>query len=326
MASEIAEKTQRQKPVLSVVVPVYEEEHTVGIFLRRLIPVLERITPHYEVIFVLDPGKDQTEEKLREAIRENPKICLIIMTRRWGQPACTMAGLDCSRGEACVVIDVDLQDPPELIPEMVAKWKEGYDVVYAQRRSRKGETLPKRVVSWIGYWVIEKISEVKIPRNTGDFRLMDRKVVDRLRELRETHGFLRGLVAYVGYRQTSILYDRDERQGGRSKYSQITGSLRIGLNGVVAFSTKPLVLATTLGFVTAGISGLAALIYVAQKLVARQPVATGISPIILLVTFMGGVQLICLGIMGEYIGRIYEEARQRPKYMIAEKVNFGPES
>lgn len=326
MVAEIAEKTDSKRPLLSVVVPVYEEEHTVGVFLRRLIPVLEGITPNYEVIFVLDPGKDKTEEKLREAIRENPKIRLIIMTRRWGQPACTMAGLDYSRGDACVVIDVDLQDPPELIPEMVAKWREGFEVVYAQRRSRKGETLPKRFVSWVGYWVIEKISEVKIPRNTGDFRLMDRKVVDRLRELRETHGFLRGLVAYVGYRQTAILYDRDERQGGRSKYSQITGSLRIGLNGVVAFSTKPLVLATTLGFATAGISGMVALVYVAQKLVARQPVATGISPIILLVTFMGGVQLICLGIMGEYIGRIYEEARQRPKYMIAEKVNFGTET
>ncbi len=163
---------------------------------------------------------------------------------------------------------------------------------------------------------------MRIPRNTGDFRLMDRKVVERLGELRETHGFLRGLVAYVGYRQTAVLYDRDERKGGKSKYSQITGSLRIGLNGVVAFSTKPLALATTLGFLTAGLSGLLALVYVGQKLVTKQPVATGISPIILLVAFMGGVQLICLGIMGEYIGRIYEEARQRPKYMIAEKVNF----
>lgn len=323
MTQEIPRQTSANKPLLSVVVPVYQEEQTVGPFLQRLEPVMEHISPNYEIIFVLDPGRDRTEEIIREAIRRNPRIRLLIMTRRWGQPACTMAGLEASSGEACVVIDVDLQDPPELIPELVRKWKEeGYDVVYAQRRSRKGETLPKRLVSWVGYWVIERISEVRIPRNTGDFRLMDRKVVERLKELRETHGFLRGLVAYVGYRQTSVLYDRDERKGGRSKYSQITGSLRIGLNGVVAFSTKPLVLATTLGFVTAGASALVSLVYVGRKLISGEAVGTGISPIILLVTFMGGVQLICLGIMGEYIGRIYEEARQRPKYMIAEKVNF----
>lgn len=315
-----------EKPVLSVVVPVYQEEESIPRFLDRLRPVLQQITPDYEIIFVMDPSDDRTEEVILEAIQEDPRIRLIVMTRRWGQPACTMAGIEACSGDACVVIDVDLQDPPELIPEMYRKWKEeGYDVVYAQRRSRKGETIPKRIVSWLGYWLIERISEVRIPRNTGDFRLMDRKVVERLKELKETHGFLRGLVAYVGYRQTAVLYDRDERHGGRSKYNQLTGSLRIGLNGVVAFSTKPLALATTLGFVTAGTSALLALVYVGQKLFTGQPVATGISPIILLVTFIGGVQLICLGIMGEYIGRIYEEVRQRPKYMIARKVNFPEE-
>lgn len=322
--TDISETVKRRDQVsLSVVVPVYQEEATINPFLGRLVPVLETLTPHYEIIFSMDPSPDRTEQVIREAIRQNPRVRLLVMTRRWGQPACTLAGLDVCSGDACVVIDVDLQDPPELIPELYRKWKdEGFEVVYAQRRSRKGETLPKRVVSWLGYWLIERISEVKIPRNTGDYRLMDRKVVERLRELKETHGFLRGLVAYVGFKQTAVQYDRDARKGGRSKYSQITGSLRIGLNGVVAFSTKPLALATTLGFATAGISGVMALLYVGQKLITRQPVGTGISPIILLVTFMGGVQLLCLGIMGEYIGRIYEEARQRPKYMIAEKVNF----
>jgi len=312
-----------QAPILSVVVPVYQEEDSIRPFLERLVPVLESITPRYEIIFVMDPGRDRTEEIILQAIEENPRIRLMVMTRRWGQPACTMAGIEACSGDACVVIDVDLQDPPELIREMYRKWKEeGYDVVYAQRRSRKGETLPKRLVSWLGYRLIERISEVHIPRNTGDFRLMDRKVVERLRQLKETHGFLRGLVAYVGYRQTAVLYDRDKRQGGRSKYSQITGSLKIGLNGVVAFSTKPLALATTLGFLTAGGSAVLSLVYVGQKLVSGERVVTGISPIILLVSFIGGVQLICLGIMGEYIGRIYEEVRQRPKYMVARKVNF----
>ncbi|HIE10384.1 MAG TPA: glycosyltransferase [Kiritimatiellae bacterium] len=312
-----------QGPILSVVVPVYQEEDNIRPFLERLVPVLEGITPRYEIIFVMDPGGDRTAEIIQQAIRENPRIRLMVMTRRWGQPACTIAGIEACTGQACVVIDVDLQDPPELIREMYRKWREeGYQVVYAQRRSRKGETLPKRMVSWLGYRLIERISEVDIPRNTGDFRLMDRKVVDHLRELKETHGFLRGLVAYVGYRQTAVLYDRDARHGGRSKYSQLTGSLKIGLNGVVAFSTKPLALATALGFLTAGGSAVLSLVYVGQKLISGEPVGTGISPIILLVSFVGGVQLICLGIVGEYIGRIYEEVRQRPKYLVARKVNF----
>ncbi len=307
---------------LSVVVPVYQEEKTIGMFLDRVRPVLDSITPNYEIIFSLDPGKDRTQDVIEEEIRKDSRVRLLVMTRRWGQPASTAAGIEACLGKACVVIDVDLQDPPELIRDLVAKWKEGFDVVYAQRRSRKGETLPKRFVSWVGYWVIQRISEVPIPRNTGDFRLIDRKVIEGLRELQETHGFLRGLVAYVGYKQAAVLYDRDERKAGRSKYSQITGSLRIGLNGVVAFSSKPLSLATTLGFVTAGVGGLLSLAYVGEKLILGEQMTKGASPIILLITFLGGVQLICLGIMGEYVGRIYEEVRRRPKYMVAQRVNF----
>jgi len=307
---------------LSLVVPVYNEETNIGPFLQRTEPVLESLSPAYEVIFVLDPCKDRTEEVIKHEMERNPRVRLMVMTRRWGQPACTMAGIEASRGRATAVIDVDLQDPPELLRDMWAKWKEGFDVVYAQRRSRKGETLPKRIVSWVGYLIINNISDVQIPRNTGDFRLMDRKVVEGLRGLRETHGFLRGLVAYVGYRQTNILYDREERAGGQSKYSQITGSLRIGFNGIVAFSSRPLTLATILGFFTATGSMLLSVIYVGSKLAGGAHVETGVSPVLLMVTFIGGVQLICLGIMGEYIGRIYEEVRGRPKYMVARKVNF----
>jgi glycosyltransferase involved in cell wall biosynthesis len=310
-------------PELSIVVPVYQEEATIPVFLKRMVPVLEAITPEYEIIFSMDPGKDRTDQVIADAIRENPRIRLLVMTRRWGQPAATMAGIEACTGKACVVIDVDLQDPPELIGELHKKWKEGYEVVFAQRRSRKGETLPKRIVSYVGYWVIDRISEVPIPRNTGDFRLIDRKVIEGLRQLRETHGFLRGLVAYVGYRQASVLYDRDARLAGQSKYNQITGSLRIGFNGIVAFSSKPLTVATTTGFVMAGLSLLAGILYVGRKVILGEAMATGMAPVILLVSFLGGVQLICLGIMGEYIGRIYEEVRGRPKYMVARKVNFG---
>lgn len=308
---------------LSVVVPVYKEEETIPSFLARLQPVLEAITPRYEIIFVLDPSPDRTEEVIRSAIQRDARIRLLVMTRRWGQPACTTAGIEHSRGRACVVIDVDLQDPPELIADLVAKWREGYEVVLAQRRSREGETLPKRVVSWVGYWLINRISEVPIPRNTGDFRLIDRTVIEALRGLKETHGFLRGLVGYVGFRQAIVQYDRAPRAGGQSKYSQITGSLRIGFNGIVAFSSKPLALATTMGFTVAAASVVLGLAYVGVKIVTRQGLVTGLAPLILIITFLGGVQLICLGIMGEYVGRIYEEVRQRPKYLVARRVNFG---
>jgi glycosyltransferase involved in cell wall biosynthesis len=314
-------ETERQ-PELSVIVPVYQEEKTIRPFLARLCPVLDKVAPDYEVIFALDPGRDDTQGVIESCIAANPRVRLLVMTRRWGQPAATMAGIDHARGRACVVIDVDLQDPPELIADLVAKWKEGYEVVYAQRKSRKGETLPKRLVSYAGYWVINRISDVPIPRNTGDFRLLDRTVMDALSELKETHGFLRGLVAFVGYRQAAVQYDRDPRAGGQSKYSQITGSLRIGMNGVVAFSSKPLTLATVMGFGAAGLSLLASLLYVVPKIIRGQPMATGLVPILLIVTFLGGVQLISLGIMGEYVGRIYEEVRGRPKYLVARKVNF----
>ncbi len=307
---------------LSIIVPVYQEEQNIGPFLARMEPILESITPDYEIIFCLDPCRDRTSEVITDHIARNPRIRLVVFTRRWGQPAATMAGIELARGQCSVVIDVDLQDPPELIRDLYAKWKEGYEVVYAQRLSRKGETLPKRIVSFIGYWVINRISEVPIPRNTGDFRLLDRRVMDALCALKETHGFLRGLVAFVGYKQTAVPYERDARVGGVSKYSQITGSLRIGLNGVVAFSSKPLSLATAMGFSAAGLSLVATFLYIGIKLITGQGMITGMAPVILIVTFMGGVQLISLGIMGEYIGRIYEEVRGRPKFLIDRKVNF----
>lgn len=322
--SDVQFKTLKAMPTLSVVVPVFREETGIEPFLKRLEPVLESIATDYEVLFCLDPDEgDRTEEVIRREIERNDRIRLLVMSRRWGQPAATMAGLEYARGQAVVVIDVDLQDPPELIRDLAAKWREGYEVVYAQRRSRAGETWPKRLVSYVGYWVINRISEVPIPRNTGDFRLLDRRVVDELCRLKEIHGFLRGLVAYVGYKQTAISYERDARAGGTSKYSQITGSLRIGLNGVVAFSIKPLSLATAMGFMAAGFSLLCTILYVGFRAFSGAGMVTGMAPVILIVTFMGGVQLISLGIIGEYIGRIYEEVRLRPKFIVDRKVNVA---
>jgi glycosyltransferase involved in cell wall biosynthesis len=204
---------------LSIVVPVYNEEKNIRSLVSRLKAVTHELRCDYEIIFVLDPCTDSTEQIITDFRSEDPSIKLIRMSRRFGQPACTMAGIHYAAGDACVVIDADLQDPPELIKEMVAKWKEGYDVVYAQRSSRKGETLIKRMVSYLGYWLINGIAEVKIPRNTGDFRLMSKQVLKQLKRLKEHDSYLRGLVAYVGFNQIGVPYHRDERFEGKGKYN-----------------------------------------------------------------------------------------------------------
>ena len=307
---------------LSIVVPVFEEEKGIGLFLERIVPLLESVAPDYEIIFCVDPGRDRTEDVIKEAIARNQRIRMIVFTRRFGQPPATVAGIEACHGRACVVMDVDLQDSPELIREMVAKWKEGFDVVYAQRRTRAGETIFRRGGAHLWYWLINKISDVHIPRDTGDYRLMDRKVIDALRDLKETHCFLRGLVPYVGFRQTPVLFDRDARSSGRSKYSQVLGSLKIAFNGIVAFSSKPLTLATLLGFGMAGFSFVLAVFYTLQKLVFNKDITPGLPSTIVMVTLFSGVQLICLGILGEYIARIYDEVRGRPKYIVSRKENF----
>ena len=302
-------------PLLSVVVPVYEEEANISPFLKRLIPVMEKITSEYEVIFSMDHSTDGTEKTIVEHLEQNPKIKLLRFSRRFGQAMATLAGLHYSSGEAVVVIDVDLQDPPELIEEMVKKWREGNDVVMAQRSSRVGETWLKRLVSFIGYQVINRIADVKIPPNTGDFRLMSRRVVRELVRLKEVNGFLRGLAAVVGFQQVCIPFDRDARFTGKGNYNRFLGSLRIGLNGIIGFSTFPLTLSTLFGFLVAGFSFFIALAYLILKIWGL-PFPMGNPTIVIIVLFLGGVQLISVGILGEYIGRIYEEVKQRPKFII----------
>src|SRR3989344_3155205 len=250
---------------LSVVVPVYREEANIRPFLDRTVSVLKDMGLKYEIIFCLDPSPDRTQHVIEEEVNRNPSVKMIVFSRRFGQPAATMAGILHCIGESCVVIDVDLQDPPELIRQMYAALKEGYEVVYAQRRSRKGETLIKRIISYVGYRLIAKLSEVEIPRNTGDFRIMTRRVIEELRRLNESHGFLRGLVAYVGYRQTCIEYDRDERYQGRGNYNRLTGSFKIGLNGIISFSSRPLQLMSLAGAIFAGFSFLLGGRHVLQK-------------------------------------------------------------
>lgn len=308
-------------PDLSVVVPVYNEETNIQPFLKRLEGVLTSAKLNYEIIFCLDPSPDRTEDIIVEEINRNSNVKMMVFSRRFGQPAATMAGILFCKGKACVVIDVDLQDPPELIIDMLVKVKDGYEVVYAKRRSRKGETLIKKIISSVGYKVIAKLSDIKIPRDTGDFRVMTRRVIEELRRLNETHGFLRGLVAYVGFRQTSIEYDRDERQSGQTNYNRFTGSLKIGLNGIISFGYRPLQMMSIIGSIIAAFSFLLGALYFVQKIIGIH-LTPGLPTIVLVVTFFSGIQLLSLGLMGEYIGRIYEEVKRRPMFIIDRKENL----
>ena len=308
-------------PEVSLIVPVYKEEVNIRPFLARAEAVFANMGKTYEIIFALDPSPDRTEEVILEEINRNQNIKLMVFSRRFGQPAATMAGILSCKGETCVVIDVDLQDQPELIEQMYAKLHEGYEVVYAKRRSRKGETLVKRVISHVGYTLINNLSDVKIPRNTGDFRIMTRRVIEELRQLNESHGFLRGLVAFVGFKQAFIEYDRDERFSGPGNYNRLTGSLTIGLNGLISFSSRPLFLMSIGGSVLAGFSFMLGGWYVLQKLIGID-LTPGLSTTILVVSFFAGLNLLGLGLIGEYVGRIYDEVKRRPMYIVDKKTNF----
>jgi polyisoprenyl-phosphate glycosyltransferase len=307
-------------PLISVVVPVYKEERSIRPFLARMVPVLERLGT-YEIIFCLDPAPDQTEANILDEAARNPRIGLLVFSRRFGQPAATMAGILNCRGDWCVVIDVDLQDPPEVIESLWRKAKEGFDVVTARRATREGETLIKRAVSRLGYGLINEIADVPIPRNTGDFRLMSRRVIEELRGLSETHGFLRGLVALVGFPQTEVLYERDARHAGQGNYNRYLGSLKIGFNGVFGFSSVPLQIMMWSGFMIASLSACGVLIMVALKIIYGDEYPLGIPTITVLVLFIGGVQLAAIGVLGEYVGRIYDEVRRRPPYIVDRAVN-----
>ena len=306
---------------LSIVVPVFNEEKNIKTFLKRITETISKIDLDYEIIFVLDPSDDNTENEIIESISKNKNIKLIVLSRRFGQPAATMAGIHNSSGDLCVIIDCDLQDPPELIFDMYSKILEGNDVVYAKRIKRKGETFIKKIISKVGYQIIEKISDVKIPRDTGDYRIITKKIINHLKELKETNAFLRGLVAYVGYKQAFVEYERDERQSGKSKYNKYLGSLKIAFNGIFGFSSKPLFLMSLIGFVFAFISFFIGIYYVYQK-ITNPFITPGLSSTILMITFFSGIQLLGLGLLGEYIGRIYDEVKNRPNFIIDKKYNF----
>ena len=306
---------------ISIVVPVLNEEESIKPFLQRTESVLDKIGKPYEIIFALDPSTDNTKKIILDEIKRNKNIRLLVFSRQFGQPAATVAGISNCKGFFCVIIDVDLQDPPEIIVQLYNKAISGNDVVYAKRRSRKGENFIKKIISSLGYYLINKLSDIHIPRDAGDFRIISRKVIDQLRKLNESHGFLRGMVAFVGYRQSYIEYDRDERYAGKSKYNKFFGSIKIALNGIIGFSSKPLVLMSLAGFIFAIISFLIGIYYLIIKIIDPQ-ITPGLSSTVLFITFFSGIQLLGLGLLGEYIGRIYDEVKKRPKFIIDKKINF----
>jgi glycosyltransferase involved in cell wall biosynthesis len=302
--------------MLSIVVPVYNEEQTLGRFLAAARAAIEPVTGDYEIIFVADPCKDRTVEIIRGESADDPRIKAIVLSRRFGQPSATFAGLSYSSGDAVVVIDCDLQDPPSLIPEMIRLWQSGYKVVIPQRRTRKGETVVKRIIAHLGYLFINHIAEVPIPRNTGDFRLLDRRVVQEILALKEHHGFLRGLTAIVGFKTYLLGFDRAARVDGAGKYNRLTGSLKIGFNGIVAFSDYLLNAMVKFGLALAFLTLPLTIVLIVIKAKGWYDFSPGIASLFVFILLMSGVHLLGLGILGAYISRIYEEAKNRPKFIV----------
>jgi dolichol-phosphate mannosyltransferase len=284
--------------------------------------VLEGIGEPYEIVLVNDGSRDQSLRVMQEMQAKNPRIRIIDFSRNFGHQIAISAGLDYARGQAVAIIDSDLQDPPEVIAELVDRWRAGAEVVYAQRRHRRGETRFKLLTADAFYRLMRRITSVEIPQNTGDFRLLDRKVVNALIEMREHHRFMRGLSAWVGYRQEAVQYDRHERFAGTTKYP-LRKMVRFSIDAITSFSTIPLQLATTFGFFLAGISLVGIVVAIVLRILTHAII--GQASTLILVLFMGGIQLIFLGILGEYLGRIYDEVRARPLYLVRDVISSDDE-
>jgi glycosyltransferase involved in cell wall biosynthesis len=305
--------TAADTPVFSVIAPVLNEEETLSHFYERVVAVMVQLHEPFELLFINDGSTDRSYRIMQELHEQDKRVRVINFSRNFGHQAAISAGLDYARGQAIIILDADLQDPPELIPELVAHWKNGAEVVYAQRTQRKGETGFKLMTAAIFYRIIERITSVNIPRDTGDFRLLDRRVVDALITMREQHRFMRGLSAWVGFRQEAVPYVRQERFAGTTKYP-LWKMIRFSLDAITSFSHVPLQLATTCGFILAAISLVGIVIAIFLRLVTGAIV--GQASTLILVLFLGGIQLIFLGIIGEYLGRIYDEVRARPLYIV----------
>ncbi|NIS81665.1 MAG: glycosyltransferase [Anaerolineales bacterium] len=303
----------------TVAAPVYNEVESLPELYDRVRAVMEELGEPWELLLIDDGSQDGSTDVIRSLAQEDERVRPVIFARNFGHQIAITAGLDYSRGSAVVIMDSDLQDPPEVIHDLVAKWREGYEVVYAVRVEREGESLFKKMTATLFYRLINRITDVDIPLETGDFRLLDREVVNTLNSMREKHRFPRGMAAWVGFRQIGVPYRRAARFAGETKYP-LSKMLRLALNAITGFSYFPLQLATYFGFVCAGVSAVAIPVVIALRLAGNQAFY-GQATTLIAVLFLGGVQLISLGILGEYMGRLYDEAKGRPLYIVREERN-----
>ncbi len=312
-----------EQPLVSVVVPCYNEEAVLGECHSRLTSVLEESGEEYELIYVNDGSKDRTEEILRSFHELSGRVRAVMLSRNFGHQAAVTAGLTAATGECAVIIDADLQDPPSVIPRMLARWREGYQVVYGIRESRDGETGFKLWTAQLFYRLINRLSDVEIPLDSGDFRLLDRLAINAMLAMPERHRLLRGMSSWIGFRQFGLKYARSARFAGTTKYP-IGKMLNLALDGIFSFSTVPLRFVTILGVITAGGAAAGILYSLIVRIFTPHWVA-GWATLILAVLFMGGVEMFCFGILGEYIGRIYTEIKQRPLFLVRETLEPSAE-
>ena len=305
---------KEQKKILSIVSPVYNEAENLGEFYSRVINATDNLNLEIEIIYINDGSQDSTIDIITKQRQIDNRITIIDLSRNFGKEIALTAGLDYSSGDAVIVIDADLQDPPELIPKLVEKWREGYDVVNAKRIKRKGESLLKKVMSYIYYRLLFYLSDVNVPRDTGDFRLLNKNALDALLKLREKHRYMKGLFVWVGFKQKEIEYEREARFKGKTKWGFFS-LFNLAFDGLTSFSIMPLRLASTIGFLSALIGFFYGAVIVFKTLFFHEPVA-GFTSLVVLVTFFGGIQLLSIGIIGEYIGRIFNETKNRPLYVV----------
>ncbi|MBD2004851.1 MULTISPECIES: glycosyltransferase family 2 protein [Cyanophyceae] len=309
------------KPKYSLVIPVYNEEKTLPELYRRISELMERLDDQAELILVNDGSKDRSLQLLRDLHERDPRVCYLSLARNFGHQIAVTAGLNYVRGEVIVILDADLQDPPELIPDMVEKWRQGYHVVYAKRTQRQKESWFKRFTAYIFYRLLKQLADVDIPTDTGDFCLMDRQVVDVLNSMPERDRYIRGMRSWIGFQQTAVYFERHPRFAGEVKYT-FSKSLSLAINGLVSFSKVPLRISTYVGLLAAVAAIFMGLLVIYWRIFVPQSPLTGFTIILVAIFFLGAVQLVSIGILGEYIGRIYEEVKGRPLYTLSEVGGF----
>ena len=309
------------KGLISIVVPAYNEQEVLRAFQERLSPVLARLGEPVEVIYVNDGSSDGTLEVLRSLKESDARVAILDLSRNFGKEVALTAGIDHASGDAVIVIDADLQDPPELIPEFLQRWREGYDVVYAQRTEREGESALKKATAYVFYRLIQRASRVKIPEDAGDFRLLSRRAVDSLKQLREQHRFMKGLFAWIGYPQKAVSFQRESRAAGQTKWNYWR-LWNFALEGITSFTTAPLKFATYIGLLTA-FAAFAYGVWIIYKTLAFGEPVRGYPSLMVVILFLGGVQLFTIGIIGEYLGRMFNETKRRPLYIVKDYLPAG---